>query len=336
MGVSEQYHLPANALNSTDRLSGMMNLKSHYNLASGRDTIIKAPPHIVFQTYNYVNSYYYSSTDRATWIPFEGTSIVPLFNDPYSQTLSGLKRGDVIIVIMFSAKGSLHVAGTSSVATRNRVNTYTSFSPTIASATGTSLSAWWLRIPNSATNQQLLTEYTYLSRGDVLANATMGSSTSASNVTEGQFYVLRDVPTTSTPFLNTSITGAWQNADNNEIAQRIVLQNFGKYNTLYLNYVYTPIDLSSAVPDAYPDAIGYIVSNDFTDWRNFYTSFGYSDNSLWEVFSRSWISDNIPKMYSTSPIYNNRKLTHNFVNATFPAITGFFDVTGSILIEIPY
>jgi len=336
IGVSEQYHLPADRLNSTDSLSGMMNLKSHYNLAMGRDTLIKSPPRVVLQTFNYVNSYYISSTDRATWIPFSGTNIVPLFNDPFSQTLSGLQRGDVIIVIMFSARGTLHVPGTSSVATRNRVATYTSFAATIAGVSSTSVTAWWLRIPQSATDEQLLTEYTYLSRGDVVADANMGSSTSASNVTGGQFYVLRGVPTTSTPILNTTITGAWVSADNNEIAQRVALLNFGKYNTLYLNYVYTPIDLSSATPDAYPDAIGYIVSNDFNDRNNVYTDFGYSDNGLWEVFGRSWISDNIPKMYSTSPIYNNRKLTHNFVNTTYPAITGFFDATGSILIEIPY
>ena len=91
MGVSEQYHLPAGILNSDSSLSGMMNLKSHYNLASGRDTIIKSPPRVVFQNYNYINSYYFDSTDRSTWTPFGSNNIVPLFNDPGYQPLSGLK-----------------------------------------------------------------------------------------------------------------------------------------------------------------------------------------------------------------------------------------------------
>ena len=336
MGVSEQYHLPAGGLYSNNSLSGMMNLKSHYNLASGRDTIINSPPKLIsINIANFLRAYYVNSSDRDTWIGWPGTNYVPLFNDFSQQTNAPLKRGDVIILIMFSARGSFHVSQSGNVFTKNRIATWNTFG-TFTVQSGTGLSAHWIRIPQNATNDQLLNEYPYVTRADVTAGVALGSSTIPQNITDGTTYILRGVPSNRNPTLNTSITGAWSDADTNEIAQRTVLQDFGKYNTLYLNYVYTPIVTTSAPPDAYPDTFGLVIPNDFSNGDVNGLNNSVSDNGQYETWSTSWVSDNIPKMYSTSPIYHNRLQRHNFNNRTFPAITGFFDTTGGILIEIPY
>jgi len=336
MGVSEQHHFtPAGALNSTNNLSGMMNLKSHYNLAGGRDTIINRPQ-LVSQTNNSITAYYFDSTDRSTWVGWPGTNYVPLFNN-YYQDVTGtqLKRGDLMILIMHSARGSFHVPQNTSVLTKNRQAFWNSFGA-FNVASSNSLSAHWIRIPQNATDDQLLNEYPFITRSDVVANNNMGSSTSVQNITDGTVYVLRGVPTNRSPTLNFNITGSWSDADTNEIAQKTTLQDFGKYNTLYLNFVYTQIVTTSSPPDAYPDAIGYVIPNDFSNGASGSYSNWSSDNYQYETYNASWISDNIPRMYSTSPIYNNRLQRHNFSNRTFPAITGFFDNVGGILIEIPY
>jgi hypothetical protein len=327
-------------------VSGMLNLKSHYNLISGYDTELRAPPVLVGYNYSYINSYYNDSTDRSTWSAFPSTSIVSLNNNPSSPTVTvssyfggTLKRGDIIIVIMMSAQASgFHVPGaTSTVYTKTRTYSFTSFG-TITTASGTSVTAFWHRIPTYATDAQLADEYLYLSRNDVTAGANLPgtATTTVGYVTEVITYVLRGAPTSSTPIINTTITGAITNADNNEPAQKAANLSFGKPRTSYLNYVYTPINLGSSPPDAYPDAIAGTISNDFYPGSLQIWGSGYSDNGVWETFSRSWISDNIPDMYSTSPTYNNKKLIHNFYNITYPAITGFYDVTGWLLIEIPY
>jgi hypothetical protein len=289
--------------------------------------------------WDWINAYYFSSSDREAWQGWGSpNNYVPLFNKLTRTINTTLKRGDVLILIMYSARGSFHVAQALNVYTKNRVGTWNSFGTFSTGSVGAS--AFWIRIPQNATDDQLLNEYTYITRADVVAGVAMGSSTIVQAVTDGNIYVLRGVPTSRNPTLNTSVSASWANADNNEIAQRVAFQDFGKYNTLYLNYVYTPIDLNAG--DKYPDDVGGIYSNDLFGGFDNNSSINVflrnisSDNSLWETFNVSWISDNIPRMYSTSPVYNNRLQRHNFFNRTYPAITGFFDSTAGILIEIPY
>jgi len=344
--ISYRYNpIPGASPSAPMSVSGMLNLKSHYNLISGYDTELRAPAVLVGYNYSYINSYYIDSTNRSTWRAiYPSTSIVSLDNNlsptvtVWSYFGGYLKRGDIIIVIMMSAQTSgFHVPGaTSTVYTKTRTYSFTSFG-TIPTASGTNVTAFWHRIPTYVTDAELTDEYSYLSRNDVTAGANLlgSASTTVGYVTEVITYVLRGVPTTSTPILNTTITGAITNADNNEPAQKEAKLSFGKPRTSYLNYVYTPINLGSSPPDAYPNAIAGTISNDFYPSLQAWGA-GYSDNGVWETFSRSWISDNIPNMYSTSPTYNNKKLIHNFYNITYPAITGFYDVTGWLLIEIPY
>jgi hypothetical protein len=238
---------------------------------------------------------------------------------------------------MQSARGSLHVSQTGTLTTKTRQASWSSFG-TFNADSNTNLSAHWIRIPQNATDDQLLNEYTYITRSDVVANANMGTSTSVQNVTDGRLWVLRGVPSDRSPTLNGNLTGPWSNADTNEIANRNVnLKDFGKYNTLYLNYVYTQIITTSNPPDAYPDYNNTITSNDFVDgYFDGYYGNSRSDNGQYETYSISWFNDNNPRMYSTSPIYNNRISRHNFIIRGYPAITGFFDTTGGITIEIPY
>jgi hypothetical protein len=339
MGVSEQYHVPSAGGALTfpyNSVSGIMNLKSHYNLAGGRDTRINLPPQVIGSDYNYIISYYYDATDRSRWVGWPGTNYVPLYNDFSQNITTPLKRGDIVILIMNTAEGALHVPQTSTVYTKNGVGAWSSFG-TFADATGPALSAFWIRIPQNATDDQLINEYPYITRNDVIANGTLGSSTTGNtNATDGRLWVLRGVPTNRNPFLNQNLTSGWVSADNNEIAQRTSLKDFGKYNTLYLNYVYTQIITTSSPPDTYPDTYGSIYSNDFTTGAYSYYGNASSDNSQYETWSVSWFNDNNPRMYSTSPIYNNKLQRHNFIIRTYPAITGFFDVTGGITIEIPY
>jgi hypothetical protein len=336
MGVSEEYHLPTNGAPrefTDESLSGIMSLKSHYNLASGRDTQINRPPYVAGSWQNYVDSYYTDSTDRAIWDGWPSTNYVPLFNDRLGINVT-LQRNDLLILIMFSARGALHVSQTSNVFTKNRVGTWSTFG-SFSTVSSTGASAFYIRIPSNATDDQLVNEYPYIIRGDVTAGTNMGTSTSASNITDGTVFVIRGVPTNRTPFINATVTGTWIDADSNEIAQRSTLQVFGTYNTLYLNFVYTPISVSAG--DAYPDAVGGVYSNDLAGGfaNGFYGNY-YSANGLWETWDAAWVNDNNPRMYSTSPIYNNRLQRHNFRNFTFPAITGFYDSVGGILIEIPY